>query len=134
MLLATLIWSTAVLYRQRDLKYVGAVGAVASLIPLALIIAGHLFIGFSAYFGLSTLIDLSPGSARLGATPPNIIEAMFLLWAAATAVLLWKERMHWKNTYWLGALSGQNGATYQSSDAGRKRSLGCQTRDRLLLT
>ncbi len=99
LLLAVLIWSAAFLHRQRDLKFVGALGAAASLIPLSLIIAGHLSIGFGAYFGVSTLLDTSLGGSQLGSTPINIIEAMFLLWSAATAFLLWKGRMSQKATH-----------------------------------
>ncbi len=93
LLLAVLIWSSAFLHRQRDLKYIGALGATASLIPLSLIVAGHLSIGFGAYFGVSTLLDTPLGGAQLGSTPFNIIEAMFLLWSGATAIFLWKGRM-----------------------------------------
>jgi len=42
---------------------------------------------------MSSLLDASLGDAQLGSAPINVIEAMFLLWSAATAVFLWQGKM-----------------------------------------
>jgi len=93
LLLAVLIWSAAFLHRQRNLKVVGALGAVAAALPIIVLIAGHVSVGAAAYFGVRGLFDPDAGSSALGTTPINFIEAIFLMWATAAAVMLFKGNM-----------------------------------------
>ena len=51
LLIAMLIWSVAYLHRQRDLKFAGALGAVASIAPIVALVFGHIALGAGAVFG-----------------------------------------------------------------------------------
>lgn len=93
LLFAVLLWSAAFLHRQKSLKIIGTFGAIASLLPVAIIVAGHLSVGAAGFFGVSALLNADEGSTLLGSTPVNFVEAVFLLWSLATAVLLLKGQM-----------------------------------------
>ena len=93
LLFAMLIWSAAFLHRQRDLKFVGAIGAAASMVPLALLFVGHVSIAAGAFLGVDALLGVSASAGSLQSAPIKIIEAIFIFWAAATAVFLWRGRM-----------------------------------------
>ena len=61
LLLAVLLWSVALLHRQRALKVVGAVGVVASLVPIVAIVVGHLAVGVGAAFGVGAMLSAAEG-------------------------------------------------------------------------
>lgn len=89
LLLAVLLWSVAFLHRQRKLKIVGAVGVAASLVPIIVLVAGHLAVGLGAALGVSSIL-----SATEGATPESLgfvtlVERIFGLWGYVAAWLLW---------------------------------------------
>lgn len=93
LLIAILVWSAAFLHREKDLKVIGAMGALASVVPLLILIAGHISIGAGAYFGVQTLLQPTGELAVLSSNPVRAIEALFIVFSIATAVLLWKGRM-----------------------------------------
>lgn len=88
LLLAVLIWSAAFLHRQKNLKIIGTLGAIASLLPVVVIVAGHLSVGAAAFFGIGALLNTGAGDRLLGSTPVNVVEAVFLIWCLATAAFL----------------------------------------------
>lgn len=93
LLFCMLLWSAAFLHRQRSLKIVGAFGSVLALVPLAVLIVGHISIATGAFLGVHILFNSSDGSQLIGTRPINIIEAIFVLWSVATAVFLWRGKM-----------------------------------------
>jgi hypothetical protein len=71
-------------------KVVGAVGLVATVLPIAALIAGHLVVGAGAFLGVNAL-----RSAGAGAAPPDLsfvtlVERLFGLWGYVAAWLLWR--------------------------------------------
>lgn len=88
--MAVLLWSVAFLHREPTLKKVGAVGLIASLLPIAAIIIGHIVIGAGAFFGVESLLS----AAEHGASPDlafvTWVERIFGLWAYVAAWLLWR--------------------------------------------
>lgn len=93
LLISVLIWSLAFLHRQRDIKVVGAIGLAATVLPVAIVVVGHISVGVGAYLGFSGLTELSDASAVLGSKPINIVEAIFVCWAVVTGISLWKGRI-----------------------------------------
>ena len=93
LLLAVLVWSVAFVRRQPDLRRLGLLGAGASLLPLALIVVGHLLVGLGAWTGASGLLALTEGGAALGTSPMNVIEAVFVVFCLLAAGFLWRGRM-----------------------------------------
>jgi hypothetical protein len=63
LLSALLLWSVALLHRQRTLKVVGAIGVAASLAPIIALVVGHLVVGAGAFLGLGALLAAGHGSA-----------------------------------------------------------------------
>src|SRR2546430_1966242 len=57
LLAAMLLWSVAFLHRERTLKVVGAVGALASFASIAAVIVGHIALGTGAAFGIGALLS-----------------------------------------------------------------------------
>ena len=88
LLFSVLAWSAAFLHRQKSMKLVGSLGAAASLLPILVLIGGHISIGFGAVFGLNLLFNLPSGSSLLGSPVLNTIEAIFVLWALFASVSL----------------------------------------------
>jgi hypothetical protein len=86
---AMLIWSVAYLHRQRDLKYAGALGALASLAPIAALILGHIALGAGAVFGFGSLLASAQGGELDDLSGINTIDFMFGLWSLVTAWFLW---------------------------------------------
>ena len=62
LLLAVLFWSVALLHRQRSLKIVGAVGLLASLVPIIAIFIGHVVVGFGAALGVDAMLSATEGN------------------------------------------------------------------------
>lgn len=90
LLVAVLLWSVALLHRQRDLKIVGAVGVAASLIPLVALVVGHLALGFGAAIGVDALLSAAEGAAPANPGFVTLVERVFGLWGYAAAWLLWR--------------------------------------------
>jgi len=90
LLLAVLLWSVAFLHRNRTLKVVGAVGLVASLMPIGAIIVGHLVVGVGVAFGVEALLSATNGSAPSDLGFVTLVERIFGLWAYIAAWLLWR--------------------------------------------
>lgn len=88
LLLALLLWSIAFLHRDRQMKIVGGVGASAALIPILMLIAGHIFVGVGALWGIGTLYG--GANAAMESTPAiiTIIELIFLKWCLLAAAAL----------------------------------------------
>lgn len=93
LLFCVLFWSVAFLHRQRSLMVVGALGSVMTLVPLVILIIGHLSIAAGAFFGVEILYSASQDSQLIGTGPINTIEAVFVLWSVVTAVCLWRGKM-----------------------------------------
>lgn len=87
MLFCILIWSAAFLHRQKTMKLVGAVGALASSLPVLMLVGGHISLGFGAIFGLNILFDLPKGESLLGSLPLNTIEGVFVVWLLFVALV-----------------------------------------------
>lgn len=94
LLFSVVIWSLAFLHRQRSLKMIGSFGLVAGLLPVLILIGGHLSVGFGALFGVAVMFELSQGATMLGTTQVNLIEALFVTWSLFAAVCLWTGRIN----------------------------------------
>ena len=90
LLLAILFWSAAFLHRQRELKVVGAVGLLAALTPIALIVAGHLVVGLGAVVGVGSLLEATKSGAPADLGFVTVVERIFGLWGYGAAWLLWR--------------------------------------------
>lgn len=90
LLLAVLFWSVAFLHRQRALKAAGTVGLIASAIPIAAMVAGHVAVGAGAALGVSELLSAAEGRTSADLTFVTWVERIFGLWAYAAAWLLWR--------------------------------------------
>jgi len=88
LLIALLGWCAAFLHRQETLRWVGALGASISVLPLLLLLAGHLSLGGGALFGFSALFNLPTGAKLLGSPQLNSIEAMLVVWSIVAASCL----------------------------------------------
>ena len=90
LLLAMLLWSVALLHRQRALKVVGAVGLVASLAPIATLVVGHLVVGLGAAFGVGSILSAADRGAPSDLGFVTLVERTFGLWSYVVAWLLWR--------------------------------------------
>jgi hypothetical protein len=90
LLAAMLLWSVAFLHRERTLKVVGAVGALASFVSIAAVIVGHIALGTSAAFGIGALLSATDGTSPADLEFVTLVERMFGLWGYLTAWLLWR--------------------------------------------
>jgi hypothetical protein len=88
LLLSLLLWSAALLHRQRSLKVVGAVGVVATVTPIVALLAGHLAVGAGAFLGVHGLLATgnNPGDHAF----VTLVERLLGLCGYATAWLLWR--------------------------------------------
>ena len=93
LLFALLIWSTAFVHRKREVKLMGGIGVLAVSIPLIALIAGHLSVAIGTYIGVGSLLSLSGGHEVLNSVPVKTIEAIFLVWALASAIILWQGKV-----------------------------------------
>jgi hypothetical protein len=92
LLLAVLLWSLAFLHRQREVKIIGAAGAFAALIPIILIVVGHLAVGVGAAIGLSGLLSATQ-AAPSDLTFVTMVERIFGIWGSTAAWLLWRAQI-----------------------------------------
>lgn len=90
LLLALLLWSVALLHRQRSVKIVGAVGVVASVLPIAAIVVGHLAVGAGAFLGVNALLEAGNVGAPADGSFVTLVQRLFGLWAYVAAWLLWR--------------------------------------------
>ena len=90
LLLALLLWSAAFLHRSSSVKVVGAVGLVASLAPIVLLVAGHLVVGVGTVFGVNALLAAGHGADPTDHSFVTLVERLFGLWGYAAAWLLWR--------------------------------------------
>ncbi len=90
LLLAMLFWSVAFLHRQRELKFAGAAGVMATATPIAALIAGHLVVGFGAALGIESLVSSTQGGAPVDLRFVTLVERIFGLWSCAAAWFLWR--------------------------------------------
>jgi hypothetical protein len=86
-MLALLMWSVAFMHRQRSVKVVGAVGAIASLTPIVALVVGHLAVGAGAFLGVKGLLAGGDGGDH---TFMTMVERMLGLSGYVAAWLLWR--------------------------------------------
>jgi hypothetical protein len=96
LLLALLLWSVAFMHRQRSVKLVGAVGVVASLLPIVALVAGHLAVGAGAFLGVKGL--LAAGNGGDDRTFVTLVERILGLWGYVAAWLLWRGHIRAAST------------------------------------
>lgn len=89
LLLALLLWSMAFLHRDGQLKIAGAVGASVTVIPILILIAGHIFVGVGALWGIGTLYGGL--DEPIAATPQiiTIVDVVFAVWSLIAGAALW---------------------------------------------
>jgi len=90
LLIAVLFWSIAFLHREQSLKAVGAVGLLASLGPIVLLVAGHIGLGVGAFFGIGALLSAAEGAATDNLGFVTLVERVFGLWGYVAAWFLWR--------------------------------------------
>ena len=90
LLLSVLLWSVAFLHRQGALKIVGAVGLVATGLPIGAIVVGHLAVGLGAAIGVRAMLAATEGVAPSDLGFVTLVERIFGLWAYMAAWLLWR--------------------------------------------
>jgi hypothetical protein len=90
LLLAVLCWSVALLHRQENLKVVGAVGVLATMVPIALIVIGHIAVGLGAVWGVASLVAATDGAPMTDISFVIVVERIFGLWCYAAAWFMWR--------------------------------------------
>ena len=90
LLLAVLFWSLAFLHRQRRLKVIGAVGLLATILPIAAIVIGHIAVGLGAALGVSNLLAATQGASPVDTGFVTMVERIFGLWGYIAAWMLWR--------------------------------------------
>lgn len=93
LLLSLLLWSVAFLHRQRSLKVLGAVGAVATLLPIFALLLGHLAVGAGAALGIGAFLAATDGATPTDLGFVTLVERIFGIWGYITAWLLWRGHM-----------------------------------------
>jgi len=87
---AILLWSMAYLHRNKTLKIVGAVGVMATLTPIILLVLGHILVGTGASYGIASLFEALENSESLGVSTLYKFDYLFSVWGVATSILLWR--------------------------------------------
>ena len=95
LLAALLLWSVAFLHRQRTLKSIGAIGVVASLGPIIVLVAAHI-IGLGAFYGVGAMLSAVDGAAPTDLGFVTLIERIFGLWGYCAAWLLWRGHIQFR--------------------------------------
>lgn len=90
LLISIFIWSVAYLHRQRDLKVVGALGVFVSVVPVVVLIVGHVSLGVGTFFGVGSLLAAAEGAALNDFSAVNTIDFMFAVWSFITVWFLWR--------------------------------------------
>ena len=90
LLVSLLLWSVAFLHRQKTLKIFGAVGVLATLVPIIALVLGHLVVGVGAVLGIGAFLAATNGTAVADLGFVTLVERMFGIWGYITAWLLWR--------------------------------------------
>jgi hypothetical protein len=90
LLTALLFWSVAFLHRKRASKVVGAVGVLASVVPIFALLIAHLALGTGAFFGIDAILSATEGAAPIDLSYVTLIDRIFGLWCYLSAWLLWR--------------------------------------------
>ncbi|WP_269583489.1 hypothetical protein [Roseibium sp. Sym1] len=88
-LLAVLFWSIAFLHRNGTVRRIGAIGALGAFVPLLVLVAGHVFVGLGAFFGVAVLYRASGGGASADASVLTVLHVLIAVWSLLAAWLLW---------------------------------------------
>ncbi len=89
LLLALLLWSMAFLHRDGKLKAAGAVGASVTIISISVLIAGHIFVGMGALWGIGSLYGTITSETTDAPKIIMIIEVVYAVWSLFAAMALW---------------------------------------------
>jgi hypothetical protein len=90
LLLAVLLWSVAFLHRRRSVRIAGALGVVATVLPIGALIAGHLPVGAGAFLGAKGVLSACDGASLTDRSFITPVERLFGLWAYVASWLLWR--------------------------------------------
>lgn len=93
LLIALLFWSLAFLHRKRTVKAVGALGVLASLTPIIILVVGHLALGAGAFLGVGALLAATEGAPSTDYSFVTLVERLFGLWGYLAAWLLWRGQI-----------------------------------------
>lgn len=85
---AVLVWSIAMLHRPGQARAAGKIGAFAGVTSLAVLIGGHVFVGFGAALGLQALSSAATAQTADVVGIVRAVESMMGLWALAGAWML----------------------------------------------
>jgi len=88
-LVALLLWSAAFLHRQKELKIIGAVGALATVVPIVMLLLGHVVVGVGGVFGLTALFSVAEGGTQIKFAAIDSIDLIFAVWAIVAGFVLW---------------------------------------------
>ncbi len=90
LLLAVLLLSIAFLHRGGNVRRAGALGALGTLAPLLVLVAGHFFVGLGTAVGVSALYGLSASVKPEDAAILPVIDILLLIWGLVAALFLWR--------------------------------------------
>jgi hypothetical protein len=93
LLAALLMWSVALLHRQKTPKVVGAVGVLASAAPIVALVVGHVVVGAGAALGMQALFTATHGAGPTDYSFVTLVERLFGMWCYAVAWLLWRGQI-----------------------------------------
>lgn len=98
LLLALFLWSMAFLHRDGQLKFAGAVGAFATIVSILTLIAGHIFVGVGALWGIGSLYGqlnaVTSGAPQIF----TVIEVVFVVWSLVASAALWTGQIKLSST------------------------------------
>lgn len=97
LLIALLLWSMAFMHRDGPLKVAGAIGASVTFIPILALIAGHIFVGIGAYWGIGALYDGLNGAMVADPQIITIIEVVCATWSLVAGAALWTDQIKTSN-------------------------------------
>lgn len=89
LLFALLFWSIAFLHRGTGLKAIGAVGASMAVVPILILVAGHVFVGFGALWGMGALYSGMEGALADALRIVLIVEIVCAVWSVLAGIALW---------------------------------------------
>jgi hypothetical protein len=90
LMFSLLFWSVAYLHRQRELKVVGAIGALASMAPILALVLGHIAVGAGTVFGIGALMAATDGAVLSDFSFIKTVDCMFAIWCLVGAWFLWR--------------------------------------------
>lgn len=98
LLLALWLWSVAFMHRDGPLKIAGAIGASVTILPILALIAGHIFVGVGAYWGIGALYEGLNGGMTAEPQIITIVESVCAAWSLVAGALLVTGRIPTLNT------------------------------------